>query len=242
MKIMKRLMAMLVAVMVVMPLAHVNAAEAPYAKGELVIFIKNETQDKMWDNGNGSLDVGQWVRTTGKTYPGDEQYIEAFVSGFVGNKTPFLIPGGPPTPSWAEIKAKTIVDTEPYKHLLEQLNEDTSNATGFDVSGKYVKPWTEYNNARIVEIDELNEFSHHLETDLQALKFDFMRKGYYISDYDTLLNVLLRVANQEEEKYAIKYFSKEDFHGDVELLGEKEGRAAIANISPVFGFIAIPKA
>ena len=100
-----------------------------------------------------------------------------------------------------------------FKEILEleeEYEKSTLNRLEFS---RYIKR----------KINELSNFSHHLEMDMQSMNNDYSKMGYYISDYKKLLNILVRLANKDEEKYAVKelHNSVDSNYGDVTLLGSK---------------------
>ncbi len=73
------------------------------------------------------------------------------------------------------------------------------------------------------KIKELKDFSHHLEMDLMSYGNEYARKGYYITDYNKLFNILLRIANKDEDKFEVKTFKNDkSIYERVDVLGNKE--------------------
>ena len=66
-------------------------------------------------------------------------------------------------------------------------------------------------NEMLKTIKELRSCSKNFKNELDQLEGCYKLRNYYISDYKLVMNVILRLANTNDEKYGMKEITATDF-------------------------------
>ena len=90
---------------------------------------------------------------------------------------------------------------ELYERVLSLKNEYINATTGR----------REILKKMLDSIDKLRKCSKEHKNELEQMEMCYKLRNYYISDYKLVMNVILKLANQDNEKYGMKEIISSDF-------------------------------